>query len=423
MRRSTSWLLALVSLGLLGAGVLWTLRLAYERGRTFAPGSSLRSDADGTRALFLLLERMGARPERLTRPAPERESGLVLAIAPEARPAGLQAELLDWVQRGNRLVVAVGETSRERRERNERRAREEEQRRARRPAAGRDKEDDDDDGGRRRRRPQTLEAALGLELGPATAGGVEAGAPAGSPYAELLRGEPTPRAAQAFRAWPRAARVLLGTPQAPVLIEWPLGGGRAWALSDAAWLTNSGLAQGARLRLVRRLLQASPGEALLIDEYRHGLAEDPGLAYVLARYGLLPAAFALLLFLGLVAWATTPAEAPPAVPPDDDADVRDSLVETRAGLYARTLRPADALALIERDLRDGLSARLTGADEGPRLSWKNARRLLRERRPQAGPRVQQLLDELERARRKPPPGLRPLLPLAQRVARFLQEVR
>lgn len=434
MKRPLSWLLALVSLGLLALGLAWPLELAYERGRVFARGSSLRSDAEGTRALFLLLAETGAAPQRLTRPAPEAERGLLLAIAPEPRPAGVQAELLAWVERGNTLVLAAGATSAAPRPRAEPT-----------PTAtpgdkDQDKKDADDGAtpaDRRRRRPQrapaavvqSLEAALGLTLTDDASGGVPASAPEGSPLAALLAGEPEPRAARAFRAWPQRARVLLGTRQAPVLLELAWGGGRVLALSDASWLTNAGLPQGARLRVARHLVSPPPGGVLLFDEYRHGLAESPGLAYVLARYGLLPAAFALLLFLGLVAWATTPAEAPPSLPEDEAGEVRDSLVETRAGLYARTLRPTDALDLLERDLRGGLSARLrrreAGDDAGAagRLSWKDARRLLRERRPQSGPRVQQLLDEIERARRRPPQGLRPLLPLARRIARFLQEVR
>ncbi len=418
MTRAGSLLLACVSVALLLAGLSWPLRLAYERGRVYAPGSSLRSDESGARALFLLLEQQGARPQRLTLPAPEAVRGVLLSIAPQARPAGTQAELLDWVRAGNVLVLALGET-------------EVGPRRAAPPSTPTPTPSptpvsEPDKRARPRLRVENLDCTLGLELGRPVSGGVAASAPADSPLAPLLAGEAPPRAARAFAQWPRDARVWLGEAQAPVLLELTLGTGRVLALSDASWFTNAGLPQGARLRLARHLL-GQPAGALLFDEYRHGLVEEPGLAYVLGRYRLLPSACALLLLLGLLAWASTPAEAPTELPRDEAPEVRDSLVETRAGLYARSLRPADALALLERDLRAGLGAHLraapAGENDGARLSWKRARRLVRERDPRAGERLAGLLEELAAARRAPPRGLRPLVPLAQRVARFLQEVR
>ena len=101
------------------------------------------------------------------------------------------------------------------------------------------------------------------------------------------------------------------------------------------------------------------------------------------------------------------------------APVRDSLVEARAGLYAQTLRGREALRLIEHDLRQGLARALGGRP----LSWDEAARRLAARHPALAGRLVSLRRELQSHGRGAPSSLSDLLPLARRVAQFLQEVR
>lgn len=406
--------LALV-LSAVAAGLVLPLLLAHERGRVYGPGSSQRSDGQGLRALYLLLEEAGARPARLHRPAPTPARAVLLCAWPE--PAEGDEQLVEWVRRGGVLFLAdqpaapapspspspSPSVS---------------------PSPGASPSPTPSQPPRPNRRrgllerfgPPPLREKLALEL---ARGSAPAVAPAGSRLGALVPGWPTDEWAKAYwKKWPRQATVLLGEAERPVLVEWPLGAGRVLALSDAAWLTNAGLPRGQRLALVLALLR-EPGQPVWFDEYRHGLAEEPGLAYVLARYGLLPTAFALLALLALLAWHTSPAEAPPAPGGVERAPVRDSLVEARAGLYAQTLRGREALRLIEHDLHQGLARALGGRP----LPWDEAARRLAARHPALSGRLASLRRELQSHGVGAPSPLSDLLPLARRVAQFLQEVR
>ncbi len=104
MRRLSGWLLAFLPLALLSAGAGWILVSSHARGNSAPAGSSLRSDADGTRALFLLLEETGHRVSRLTRPAPPK-GALLLCVEPASSPPALDARLLAWLQEGGTLVL------------------------------------------------------------------------------------------------------------------------------------------------------------------------------------------------------------------------------------------------------------------------------------------------------------------------------
>lgn len=406
MRRLLASLPLLLVLAAVALAVALPLLLAYERGRAYGPGSSQRSDADGLRALYLLLEEGGERPRRLHRPAPEQARALLVCARPQLAEG--DAQLVEWVQQGGVLLLAeelpapAPSPS---------------------PSPSASPSASPSPGSKRRRarpsfefhEPAPLRNLLGLQLQRGAAPAVL------SPGSRLsvLSGWPGDESARYY--WlgrPKQAQVLLGSEQRPVLVEWRLGAGRVLALSDAAWLSNAGLPRGQRLALALALLR-EPGLPVWFDEYRHGLVEEPGLAYVLARYGLLPTAFALLALLALLAWHTTPAEAPAAPGGVERAPVRDSLVEARAGLYAQTLKGREALRLIEHDLLQGLARALGGRP----LSWDEAARRLAARRPALGQRLAALRREIEGERRGAPTPLPALLPLARRVAQFLQEVR
>lgn len=407
MRRWLASVPLLLVLGAVALAVALPLLLAYQRGQVYGPGSSQRSDAPGLRALYLLLDEGGERPRRLHRPAPTEPRGLLVSVRPELAEG--DDLLVAWVQQGGVLLLAeelpepAASPS---------------------PSPSSTPSASPSPGSKRarrrelpeRREPAPLRQALGLRL---ERGAAPAVLPAASRLGAWLpdwRGDESAR--QFWVGRPRQARVLLGSEQRPVLVEWTLGAGRVLAFSEAAWLSNAGLPRGQRLALALALLR-EPGLPVWFDEYRHGLVEEPGLAYVLARYGLLPTAFALLTLLALLAWRTAPPEAPPAPGGVERAPVRDSLIEARAGLYAQTLTGHEALRLIEHDLHRGLAQALGGRP----LSWDEGARRLEARRPVLARRLAALRREIEGRRPGPPPPLPALLPLARRVAQFLQEVR
>jgi hypothetical protein len=203
-----------------------------------------------------------------------------------------------------------------------------------------------------------------------------------------------------------------------VLAAFPYGRGRVFALAEPGWLENADLAKPGHLALALRLLAAS-GKPICFDEFRHGLEEQPGLAYVLSRYGLVPAACAGLLFLGLLVWRASPAEAERPVEGRASGEVRDSLLEIRSGLYTSALKPSDALTLLTEDLRQGMSAAL---GEGRALGWTDLKARVAHRRPALLPRMEALLRGLERYRLRPPAKTSELLPFSRDLATFLKEI-
>jgi len=400
--RLLAWAAALAAAGILVGAAAWTVGLSYQRGTRFAPGSSYRSDADGVRALFLLLEETGHRPARLVQPSPP-PGALLVMVEPRLVSPDRDRQVVEWIEAGGHLLLAVP-----------RRPDEPSPSPAPSPSSSRRPSGKPSPAEEEARPAVPLAERLGLRAERAEAA-LEA--PEGSPLASVreLEGE---TAAQRFAVWPRGARVLAGSGAAPVLVELAVGRGTVTALADPALLENAGIARTARLELALALL-LGPGRPVVFDELAHGVAESPGLAYVLARYGLLPAAFAALLFLALLAWRTSPAEAPPSAE-GAEGEVRDSLVDARAALYARTLRPRDALRLLERDLRHPLSRRL--GSRRP-LPWRELERRLRERHPALAPRLREALEELGRFKTRPPRSLADLVPFARRLTGLIQEVR
>jgi hypothetical protein len=354
--------------------VVASLFLADERGSVHDVGSSWRSDDRGARALFLLLEETGHHPRRLDLPLPPPRS-LLLSIEPARTER--DRELLAWVAEGGVLVFAA---------------------RAPEPNRG-------------AARVPDLAPTLGLTL-------VDASVPAAPPDDSPWRGLIVEASPRHFRPISRG-RVLLGSAATPVALEIPLGQGRIVALANPSWLENAGLERGQALELALRAL-VEPRLPIFFDEARHGLGEQPGLGYVLARYGLLPTAFAALLLLALLVWRTTPAEATLAPSASARGEIRDSLVEARAGLYTRSLPSAAALGMLERDLQAGLSAGLGAAQP---LGWDALAQRLEKRRPGRGQQLAELRREIARSAAAPPADLQSLVPLARRAASFVKELR
>lgn len=367
------------------------LRDAWRGGTSWAPGSSHGSGPRGTRALFLLLGESGQRVERLTWRVPAGPARLV-SIEPGLAPSSEAADLVDWVRAGGVLVLApaldpaLDEPLAEPEELDEHEGHDHsEPAPTPAPRARPTPRPDPDEGPR----PSALHEAFGLQLEP------QADPPS-------------------WRAWPRGARVLEAVAERAAVVEVTVGRGRLVAVADPRRLENGGLAQDANLALAIELL-ALPGPPVLFDDYRHGLAENAGLGYVLARYGLLPAAAAFVLLTGLVAWRTLPAEAEVAPEAETSAPRFDAALETRAGLYARVLGPAEAVPMLERDLRHAL-AHAAGVRAGRDFAATAAR--VAARRPEARAELDGVAHELAALASRSPRTLADLLPVAGRGARL-----
>jgi hypothetical protein len=397
-----AWIPALAALSFLVGAAAAGLVLRYERGTRFPPGSTHRSDGRGLRALYLLLEETGHRPRRLTRAVPPPGALLVMAEPPAVSHRDRDDALLAWVSEGGELLLVMAGAS----------------------LPGEHEDDGEDQppapsdtkkkaaSGEPPRAP--LAERLGLRAG---AEEVWGGPMEDSPcYALGLADE---LAKQHFTHWPRAARVLLGGAEAPVMLEVKEGQGRIVALADPRFLDNEGLARGDHLSLAL-YLTAGGDRPILFDELVHGVGERAGLAYVLSRYGLLPTAFAALVFLALLAWRTGSPESPRPEGEASSPDVRDSLVEARALLYSRALRPRDAVELVERDLR-----RMASMTLGARrlLSWEELDERVRERKPALLGRFRSLRQRTLEHRRRPPARLLDVVPYAKSAAHLLEEMR
>jgi hypothetical protein len=385
---------------MLGAGAAG-LGVRYLRGTQFPPGSTHRSDGQGLRALYLLLEETGHHPRRLTRAEPPPLGALLVMAEPgPASTPDRDEAIVKWVMDGGELLLVLPRPPAEVTVAAPDRPQ----------AAGKEEKE---------ARPQAapkppLAERLGLRV---TAEEIWGGPMETSPFYRLDLGEEL--ADQFFSHWPREARHLLGGPEAPVAVELRLGKGRVVALADPGFLDNEGLGQGDHLFLALTLT-AGRGREIVFDEFVHGVAERAGLAYVLARFGLLPTAFAALAFLGLLAWRTGSPEAPKQQTEATPPEVRDSLVDARALLYSRALRPRDAVELVERDLRRNAST-LLGATR--LLSWEELDERVRERKPTLLGRLRALGNQTKAHRARPPARLSDVVPYAKIAAHLLEEMR
>lgn len=170
----------------------------------------------------------------------------------------------------------------------------------------------------------------------------------------------------------------------PVLVRIPLGAGELFLLSCPEVLQNRHLARGDHLALLEALAGVSEKRPVLFDERVHGLADPPGMAETLARWGLGPWMLLALLTAGAAFWRASARLGPPE---REDRDTRSDAVElldSLADLYDRALHRGDAIRLYHesfvrtlaletrlrgpalearaRDLLDGLTPPAAGED-------------------------------------------------------------
>lgn len=208
---------------------------------------------------------------------------------------------------------------------------------------------------------------------------------------EELEPAEVPGPVKVFPVWPGArelappeARVLGGTALAgshsvwllsgrPLLTRWQMGRGEVILLSCPEIFYNQHLGTADHLALLEAL--APPGRAIYFDETLHGADASPGLFYLLGHYRLGPALSLGLLAFGCFFWRSAlrlgPAEEEHRERRTEAVDLVDSL----ARLYARALRPSEAIELYRQALREAVAHHtgLSGAaleDRLTRLSGK-----------------------------------------------------
>jgi hypothetical protein len=364
----------------------WSLHASYQRGQHTPVGSSRRSDARGTRALFLLLEEKGHHPRRLIEPAPPAEAVLV-AVEPGPVHPDDQSQLLNWLEQGGILILAGSARSTAPGNLG--------------PFPGPDPSWD-------------LLELLGLEIEETA----ERPTPENPPDEEDVTPPKEPMAV--FSRTPRRSEVVRGSADHPWMVRFPYGQGTVHALADPRGLENAGVLRGDALPWAMDILLRE-GRPVYFDEFRHGLKSQPGLAYVLERYGLLSAVVALVFLLALVAWRALPAETEPSPPsPQVARGTRDSLADIRSAIYARTITPVEALARMQQDLQRNLAARL--GEPAHSLPLKELRSRLLDKQPHLVGRFDELCDLMAWLQERPPRSVDALIPAAQRLVRFLDDL-
>ncbi|HJZ83992.1 MAG TPA: DUF4350 domain-containing protein [Polyangia bacterium] len=221
------------------------------------PGSSYDVGLRGTRALALLLARLGARVERVEQPWPPPPSvRVLLVLAPTEPPDGAEIdELGRWIERGGTLLIALGSG----------------------PFG----------------ETLGLDQVLGFELHEVEVFGRLRAQPVGErfevelPAGRLLRGRDLVALVEADRGALCARR--------------PRGAGSIVACAGAFPFSNDGLGQADNAAFAARLIaRAAGGGAIGFDEFHHGYGARQDGARLLARspvgWALVQAALAALLW-------------------------------------------------------------------------------------------------------------------------------
>lgn len=342
--------------------------------------SSFATGADGTYALYHLLQRSGYQAHRLT------GAGFGSAVAGtdvlvEAAPstpfsAGARRALVRFVRAGGTILYAV----------------------------------------RTPRIDRPVLAALGLRLGRSVPG-------AGLAPVDLPLGPGAPAALRLGPAREILGRPgtlpLLGAPAAPLAVARPLGRGHVYVLGTLRPLSNRWLRVPANARLVLSLLGASRGAQVLLDEIHHGYNNGDGVGALIFGTSL---GYALLVVLVVLAAfvATQGRRLGRPLPPPELATVRstDDHLRAMAALYART-RDQRAVA---RRYHDQLFSVLAGrVGLPPEASPAVMRESLAALGPAAAALAADTVDGLRTAAEHPVPPAR-LLALAAAADRCQREL-
>ncbi|MFT3927868.1 MAG: DUF4350 domain-containing protein [Myxococcales bacterium] len=342
-------IVALASLGVFAARV-------GNRGRFSAPYSTYGAGAEGTRALYRLVEELGLKPARLSHEISHLDAGTLFAIAgcegeqvrPLLRPE--REEVTRFVEAGGLLIVAGVEGYLP-----ERSGLSFDQ-----PADCSDpakqswlEELINEHGSKAATLPKHLEAV-----------------PSGAPLAHMLPFDAV--SARNLRvAMDSEATVLLESEYGPLGLTAPFGRGRVVLLGVPEALTNRGLAQGGGV-IVSRLLSAfAPAGPVWFDEYHLGMGERRSLIGYLRERGYGVIALQVLL-VGLALLAAHSARLGRARPaPTTLPRQRQSYLGALSRMYEQCADEAGALQVLSRSAlaRLGRRYRAVGVEPERIAAW------------------------------------------------------
>lgn len=350
-------IIAVVVIGALGAAGLMCTRVS-ERGRYVGAFSTYGSGPDGTRALYLLTERMGARPQRWAEELGNLPEGAMLVALGSCdqrmrRDMGRieREELKRWIERGGVLVVAGVE----------------------------DYVTIDGFGVTLEGDPETCRPSSGLLRILEAANERDAGLPesferdpAGT-YEEVTEEDGPPPARMAVGvAPPFEALIPIGMRRAidvevagaarsttllaldgpngrPVGVRVDVGRGAVIALASASMFSNADLAsQGGGVLFARLVREEAPRGPILFDEYHLGVGERRSMMRYLRQIGGTAIVVQLLLLVALFVWRSGARFGAPKIDPAPEPAGTASYVGGVAALYAKAGDPQGAARIVVR---------------------------------------------------------------------------
>lgn len=335
--RGPMFLLGL-SLALLGAGLWRLFDLRFAAGDVYPSGSTLRADAEGTRAYFDSLGLLSGRtvsrgllPLASLHGSPGAAVFLLAVDPSEAWVHSRDREALhNLLANGTRLIIAFQSSRASTSEATNRMAIA--------PL-----------GSGRYAGQQTLTEALNLPPWIATPGtntlSENTGALRTSTAPSYL---PTriPWRGGAFESPANGWTSLFTLAESPVILERPYGRGTIVLLADMSLLTNEALRHGRQPALLAWL--AGPATQLIFDETHLGTGLDPGIMTLVRRYGLTGFLAALLVVAGLALWRSANGLVPRRTEESLDSRVVVTGRDATAGfiqLLTRSVPPTELLPL------------------------------------------------------------------------------
>lgn len=301
-------IISFIAVGLLSSFGLYRLfALRFESGDMFPPSSSLRSDPQGCKALFMALERMPGMEVARNFRDPGRMKGaqgrtifyLGAGVALLDAPADKQAEELETLAReGNRVVIAFVSSK------------------GRSSAVTADSGDDEEEAEDEDEDQQGTEEAdtaqscgdqagrWGIAIGsidPATRrpGKERPQAVLAAPAPELPSSIPL-HSRRWFQPDKEEWRTVYSYDEQPVVLERRVGTGSIVLMADSYLLSNEAMRNDRQPGLLAWL--QGTNRAALFDESHLGVYDNPGVMALIRKHGLVPFLVALMALAALYVW-------------------------------------------------------------------------------------------------------------------------
>jgi hypothetical protein len=276
------------------AGIVWLFQLRFQRGDIYPPYSSLRADPLGVKALYESLESCcNFSVSRNYKPFSKRvgETDAViffLGLDPQdldSVPEPLKQQMDQFVLNGGRLVFSFLPTRKDLEKISS-------------FAIGQEEED---------YKSVSLSQHWGFQV--ETKGGLDYLPAHITAPSENLPYMLTAHTRLFFKDVDRSWKILYTVSRNPVLMERKRGKGSILVSTISYFLSNEAMIKERHPGLLLFLLDSK--QKIIFDEYHHGIADNPGIAYFVKKYRLGWAVAGLLLLAALYIWKNAIAFIPP----------------------------------------------------------------------------------------------------------------